>query len=197
MKPRNGLAVTLAITIGICAAGCSNDNDSLVNQYKSGDTKNYISGNGAVSEFSAKERGAPVEFSTRDLHGMELTAADLRGKVAVLNFWYASCAPCRAEARDLEAVSEKTVDDATFVGVNVRDSSGTVEAFIRSFDVPYSNVLDANSGAVQLAFAGKNAPNSTPTTIVLDREGRVSSRVLGQINKSVLTTLVQDAAKAS
>lgn len=197
MKPRTALVAALAIAIGIAAAGCSSDNDSLAKQYKSGDTKNYISGNGAVSEFDAKDRGAPVEFTTTDLQGTPVTAEKLRGKVAVLNFWYSSCAPCRAEAKDLESVRKKTTDEATFVGVNVRDGSGTAEAFVRTFKVPYANVLDADSGAVQLAFAGKNAPNSTPATIVLDRQGRVSSRILGQINASVLTTLVQDAAKSS
>ncbi|WIE61419.1 TlpA disulfide reductase family protein [Curtobacterium sp. MCLR17_032] len=197
MKLRSLLVVAVTLALGLGAASCSSDNDSLANQYKSGDTKNYISGDGAVSEFGAKDRGAPVDFTTKDLQGAEVTAEGLRGKVAVLNFWYASCAPCRAEAKDLESVSQKTTSDATFVGVNVRDSSGTAEAFVRSFNVQYTNVLDADSGAVQIAFAGKNAPNSTPATIVLDKQGRVSSRILGQINANVLETLVNDAAKSS
>lgn len=194
MKPRHGLAIALAVAIGACSAGCTDDHDGLADQYKAGDSKNYISGNGAVSEFAAKDRGAPVEFATEDLHGRAVSAAGLRGKVAVLNFWYASCAPCRAEAKDLGAVSRKTAGDATFVGVDVRDSAGTAEAFVRTFGVPYATVLDADSGTVQLAFTGKNAPNSTPATIVLDRAGRVSARILGQVDESVLTTLVREAA---
>lgn len=196
MKTRTAVASVLALTIGFSAVACSNDNDSLAQQYKSGDTKNYISGDGAVTEFAAKDRGEPVEFTTTDLSGKTLTAEKLRGKVAVLNFWYASCAPCRAEAKDLAKVSSSTADTATFVGVNVRDSATTADAFVRTFNVPYDNVTDYDSGAVQLAFAGRNAPNSTPATIVLDKQGRVSSRILGQINASVLATLVEDAARS-
>ncbi len=175
-------------------AGCT-QSDGLAAQYRAGDTKNYISGDGAVTEFPAKDRGDQITFTTKDLDGKAITAKQFRGKPLVLNFWYASCAPCRAEADDLAAVSQDTADEARFIGVNVRDSAGTADAFVRSYKVPYDNVVDAESGAVQLAFAGRTAPNSTPSTIVLDSNGRVSARILGPINQNVLATLVKDASK--
>jgi thiol-disulfide isomerase/thioredoxin len=123
-----------------------------------------------------------------------VSAEELRGKVVVLNFWYAGCPPCRAEAKYLNQVHDQYADDdVVFVGVNVRDEEGTAAAFERTFGVDYPTVLDARDGTVQLALSGQIAPNAVPATIVLDKQGRVAARVLGAIDgKSILQTLVSD-----
>jgi hypothetical protein len=80
-----------------------------------------------------------------------------------------------------------------FIGVNVRDEAGTAKAFERKFGVDYPTVLDARSGTMQLALSGDIAPNAVPTTIVLDKKGRVAARVLGAVDgPSILKTLVDD-----
>lgn len=80
-----------------------------------------------------------------------------------------------------------------FIGVNVRDQAATSQAFARTFDVGYPSVVDTNDGAVQLALAGTIAPNSVPTTIVLDQQGRIAARILGGLDgPSILDTLVSD-----
>lgn len=77
---------------------------------------------------------------------------------------------------------------------NVKDQPDTADAFSRRFDVTYPTAIDANTGSVQLAFAGKTAPNATPATFVLDPQGRVSARVLGAVDPSILRALVKTAA---
>jgi thiol-disulfide isomerase/thioredoxin len=195
---------TLAATAVIAAlalAGCSSSNDKLSEQYGSGTTQNYISGTGAVTEVAVDKRTDPVDFTTKDTDGDTVSAKALRGKVVVLNFWYAGCPPCRAEAKYLNQVhDEHADDDVAFVGVNVRDEEGTAAAFERTFGVDYPTVLDARDGTVQLALSGQIAPNAVPATIVLDKQGRVAARVLGAVDgKSILDTLVSDelSGKAS
>ncbi|GGL67352.1 TlpA family protein disulfide reductase [Curtobacterium sp. C1] len=188
---------TLAATAVIAAlalAGCSSSNDSLSKQYGSGTTQNYISGDGAVTEVAADKRTDPVEFSAKDSDGDTISSKALRGKVVVLNFWYAGCPPCRAEAKYLNQVHDQYADqDVAFVGVNVRDEAGTAAAFERTFKVDYPNVLDAGTGTMQLALSGQIAPNAVPATIVLDKQGRVAARVLGAVDgPSILQTLVGD-----
>ncbi|KTR14018.1 TlpA family protein disulfide reductase [Curtobacterium citreum] len=188
---------TLAATAVIAAlalAGCSSSNDSLSKQYGSGTTQNYISGDGAVTEVAADKRTDPVEFSAKDSDGDTISSEALRGKVVVLNFWYAGCPPCRAEAKYLNQVHDQYADqDVAFVGVNVRDEAGTAAAFERTFKVDYPNVLDAGTGTMQLALSGQIAPNAVPATIVLDKQGRVAARVLGAVDgPSILQTLVGD-----
>lgn len=183
-----GAAATLALT------ACTS-NGNLVSQYNNGTTKNYISGDGTVVEFKPADRKAPIEFTSTTAQGDSISRKTYEGKVVVLNFWYASCPPCRLEAPDLESLSKKYADDVQFIGVNVRDESDTAIAFERSFKITYPTIIDATDAKVQLALAGQRGPNATPTTIVLDQKGRVAARILGEANKNVLDTLISDTLK--
>lgn len=196
---RCGATVALAIALSVVLAGCSSGNDSLSKQYGNGTTQNYISGDGAVTEVAADKRTDAVDFSATTSDGETISAKALRGKVVVLNFWYASCPPCRAEAKYLSKVQAEYADqDVQFIGVNVRDQAATAAAFERTFKVDYPTVLDADKGTMQLALSGQIAPNAVPATIVLDSKGRVAARVLGAVDgTSILDTLVSDELKAS
>jgi thiol-disulfide isomerase/thioredoxin len=186
--------VRLAIVVGVTAAvltGCSTD--KLAQQYGDGTTKNYVSGDGTVTEIKPADRTKPIEFTSTTDQGKSISRSTYEGKVVVLNFWYASCPPCRLEAPALERLSAKYASKGVqFIGVNVRDEADTARAFARSFKVTYPSVLDTADATVQLALAGQRGPNATPTTIVLDQKGRVAARVLGEVNENVLDTLVGD-----
>jgi len=123
-----------------------------------------------------------------------VTSADYLGEVTVVNFWYASCAPCRAEADDLQKLSAQFDGaGARFHGVNVRDQAPNALAFSKTYSITYPSVLDVDDGAMQLAFSGSIPPNAVPTTLVLDSAGRVAARVLGAIPEaSILKTLITD-----
>ena len=135
-----------------------------------------------------------ISFSGELDTGGTADSDDWLGSVVVVNFWYAACPPCRAEAPDLESLYQQFhPDGVVFIGVDVRDEAATALAFAETFGITYPSILDTRGGEVQLAFAGEVAPNAVPTTIVLDREGRVASRIIGQIpDRSVLETLIED-----
>ena len=198
---RLAVIAATALAAALALSGCSSDSGGLAKQYGNGTTQNYISGDGAVTEVAADKRTDAVDFRSKDLDGDTVSSKALRGKVVVLNFWYAGCPPCRAEAKYLNKVHDQFAGkDVAFVGVNVRDERDTAEAFERTFGVDYPTVLDARSGAMQLALSGQVAPNAVPATIVLDKQGRVAARVLGAIDgPGILNTLVGDelSGKAS
>jgi peroxiredoxin len=189
-------AATAAIVV-LTLAGCSTGNDSLAEQYRAGDGKNYVAGDGTITELAPADRGEPVSFTGTVESGDQVSSDDYAGRVLVVNFWYAGCAPCRAEAPDLEASWTKYQDQGVgFLGVNVRDQAGTALAFAETYGVTYPSVLDVNDGAVQLAFSGEVAPNAVPTTLVLDKEGRVASRILGRIQDAgILDALIETTMK--
>jgi thiol-disulfide isomerase/thioredoxin len=114
--------------------------------------------------------------------------------VLVINFWYAACPPCRVEMPDLQELNEKYEGNgAAFLGVNVRDQAETAQAKAVEAGVTYPSVIDANDGNMLLAFAGTVAPNAVPTTLVIDKQGRVAARILGQLEgTSTLRTLIDD-----
>jgi thiol-disulfide isomerase/thioredoxin len=176
--------------LGLALAGCAEE-DSLAQQANSGDQKGYIAGDGTVSEYPAGERGEPVQFTGTLFDGTELSAEDLRGRPALLNFWYAGCAPCRVEAPDLKELAQQFDGQAAFYGVNLRDERPTADAFERTFEIPYPSFRDKDGG-VLMALSAYVPPQAVPTTLVLDAEGRVAARILGIADRSVLETLLED-----
>jgi thiol-disulfide isomerase/thioredoxin len=203
VKPRNPalarrplLTLRAVIALGLSAslglAGCAAE-DPLAQQAAAGDNKNYIAGDGSVTEYAATDRGEPVELSGTLFDGTEVASTEWAGQVTVLNFWYAGCAPCRKEAPDLVALhSEFGPQGTRFYGVNIRDEKATAEAFERNWKIPYPSFNDKDGG-VLLAMTSYVPPQAVPTTLVLDKEGRVSARILGLADKSTLKALVRDA----
>lgn len=185
-------AAAIAVVAVLGLAGCSGESGGLLDDYDRGGG-GYISGDGTV--FVPEEPGEPVDFAGETDQGTTISSEELRGGVAVVNFWYAACPPCRVEAADLEELHREYADaGVAFVGVNVRDAAATARTFADEFGVTYPSILDAESNDVQLAFAGQVAPNAVPTTLVLDREGRVTARISGLVSDpALLATFIDDA----
>jgi len=186
---RRLIAVVVAFSV-LVTVSCSSGSETLAEQYRNGSDEGYISGDGSTVEIVAADRDAPVSFDATLDTGGDVSSDDFTGSVYVVNFWYSSCPPCRLEAPDLAALSIEYTDVA-FLGVNVSDSAETSRNFADEFAVPYPSVVDANTAGVQLAFAGSVPPNAVPTTLVVDREGRVAARISGLIrDPSILAAMI-------
>ncbi|WP_081746729.1 TlpA disulfide reductase family protein [Arthrobacter sp. H5] len=186
----------IALASVVFLAGCAAP-DSLAQQASAGDNKNYIAGDGSVSEFAASDRGEPIPLEASLMDGSTVSTADLQGQVTVLNFWYAACAPCRAEAPDLEALyQEFSGKGVQFYGVNIRDEAPTATSFERNFGISYPSMLDTD-GRILLALSTQVPPQAVPTTLILDKQGRISARILGIAEKSTLKALIESASNES
>jgi thiol-disulfide isomerase/thioredoxin len=191
MRRRSSITA-LVVASALLLTGCTSD--PLADQFREGSGKNYIAGDGTITEYAFADRGESIEFAGETVEGERFDSADAAGKVQVVNFWYAGCAPCRVEAPILQEVYEG-VDpgEVSFVGVNVRDQAGTAAPFEKDYGITYPSILDVESGEAQLAFAGPVPPAAVPTTIVLDKNGKVAARVLGQLkDASILETIIDD-----
>ncbi len=187
------IAVMMVASFVLVLAGCSSQ-DPLAEQFREGGNKNYIAGDGTVTEYSEENRPLAQPWGGITESGDRIDSVQLDGVVTVMNWWYAACAPCRDEAPDLVELSEEFADEGVqFIGVNVRDTASTALAFARNFGVTYPSIMDAQSGAVSLAFTGVVTPQAVPTTLVIDADGRVSSKILGRIDKSILSELIETA----
>ena len=138
--------------------------------------------------------GSAIEFEGETETGDTVSNADYAGEVLVVNFWYAACPPCRLEAPDLEALAEQfDGEGASFLGVNVRDQAENARNFAEKWGISYPSVIDANDGNMLYAFAGTVAPNAVPTTLVIDKQGRVAARILGRVTEpSTLEAIISD-----
>jgi len=183
-------AALLALTLpcALALAGCSNDVGSSGNQ-------GYVAGKGVITSVRAADRRKPGEVAGRTLDGKQVSLADFRGKVVVVNVWGSWCGPCRAEAPMLAQASRDLAGKGVvFLGIDSRDpSKDAAKAFVRRFDVPYPSLYD-QQGSTLLAFRGTLTPNSVPSTVVVDPQGRVSGSVLGSLTRTTLDDLVDDAS---
>jgi thiol-disulfide isomerase/thioredoxin len=190
---RRRLALVLAplLCSGVLAA-CSQ------NQVGDSGDKGFISGKGVITLLPVSERQRPGEVSGETIDGDPISLDDYQGKTVVVNVWGSWCAPCRAEAPDLVAASKQLADDdVEFLGINSRDlDQAAARAFQRKFEVPYPSIYD-QQGRTLLAFRGTLNPNSIPSTVIIDAQGRVAASVLGEVSRSTLVGLVEDVQKGT
>ncbi|GAA4195495.1 TlpA disulfide reductase family protein [Microbacterium oryzae] len=172
--------------------GCA-PQDGVAAEYDVGN-QTYESGDFRVESIAAEERGDPVVFDGVTEYGDAVSDVEFADRVYVVNFWYAACGPCIAEAPMLEEVWQKyQAEDVGFLGINIYDQPATARAFAADNGITYPSVIDADGGQVKLAFAAATPIQATPTTLVMDRQGRVAARIIGQLQSaSILSTLVSD-----
>ncbi|WP_439592732.1 TlpA family protein disulfide reductase [Microbacterium sp.] len=186
-------AASIVVALGLVGALAACTNDPLAEQYRAGDNKGYIAADGfRFVEIPEADRTDPIEFEGVLDSGGTTTSADYLGEVTVVNFWYAACAPCRVEAPILEEVnSELAGDGVQFLGVNLYDGAEASRAFAETYGVTYPSALATEDGSIKLAFAGQTPLSAVPVTLVLDRDGRVAARLIGQISEaSILSSIV-------
>ncbi|MBO0608802.1 TlpA family protein disulfide reductase [Myceligenerans salitolerans] len=179
------VAATCAGTLAACTAADSGAGDVA--------GQGYVSGDGSVQSWDAGDRRGPVRISGTDFTGETLATSDWAGDVVVLNTWYAGCPPCRAEAPDLTDLANEYADDGVrFLGINTEDDAATAQAFERTFDTPYPSLEDRD-GRVVADLSGVVPLQAVPTTVVLDGEGMVAARVIGEVERPTLEALIDEA----
>jgi len=196
-----GHRLTAGIVVGALCLGlsaCSPDAGSVAAQARSGNgtdgtaVKGFVSGDGSIERVAVDRRSGPLTLSGTTLGGAGWTVADAGGKVLVLNVWGQWCGPCVAEMPHLQQVwsaLSAAGKPVQFMGINYRDGVETARAFLRAGKITYPSLRDDGGGAL-LALRGK--ANTTPTTLVLDRRGRLAARVSGPVTAATLGGLVND-----
>ena len=138
-----------------------------------------------------RKAAAPVAGELVDGSG-RFDVSDRRGDVIVINFWASWCGPCVAEAADLEQTYQATKSaKVTFLGVNTRDGRDDAASFIRNHRSTYPNVFDP-AGKLAMGFAV--APTSIPSTLVIDRNGRLAAVAFGAVVRASLEPVVSQIA---
>lgn len=190
MSRSGGVAVCAVLLAVLALSGCSDGRVEPV----AGAGSEYVAGGGVVTVVDEDQRVPAPAFSGPLLDGGDYDLADSVGSVVVLNVWGSWCAPCRAEAPDLQAVHEDTAGDGVeFVGVNTRDSETSARAFEQEYQITYPSVFDPD-GAALLAFRDTLPASAIPSTLVVDRSGRMAARVIGPVDADALSDLVRSIA---
>ena len=125
--------------------------------------------------------------------GGRLSLAGYRGHVVVLNFWGSWCTPCREEAPSLAQLARQYGGSGVrFLGIDIRDSPASAEAFMSDFRISYPSLNDPSDN-LALDFRDTVPPAGIPTTLVISRSGRIAARVIGSVTYDGLKSLIQRA----
>jgi thiol-disulfide isomerase/thioredoxin len=189
-------AATAAVALAI--AGCSGGAIGQSTPFSSG--QSFVSGTG---DTLYKPGAGPVapDISGTTLAGAHLSLSAYRGSVIVLNFWGSWCGPCRAEAPDLAAVARQFRSRGVrFLGIDIRDDTTNAEAFMQTYQISYPSLNDPDS-SLALAFRETVPPTAIPTTLVIDKTGRIAARVLGSVSydslKAILVKVLAEHGSAT
>lgn len=185
-----GAAAVLAV------AGCDSGAIGANTPQSSG--QNFVGSGYASTVFAASQRPQAPDVSGTSLTGQPLRLASYRGHVVVLNFWGSWCTPCRSEAPALGTLARQMYSKGVrFVGVDIRDQPDSALSFMQTFRVGYPSFNDPND-EIALNFRGTVTPAAIPTTLIINRGGQVTARIVGGVTYAVLRSLILAVAdKAS
>lgn len=146
--------------------------------------------------YPSGKRPAAPELEGTTLDGKAFELSRLTGKVVVINIWGSWCGPCRAETPDLVRLSHEFAGKGVrFVGINTRDDPSSARGFERNFKVPYPSV-DDQGGRLLLNFRHIIPSAVVPSSVVIDRDGKVAARVIGRVTYTTLKGLLEDELAA-
>jgi len=188
--PRKGLTLLLAVLALVALAGCSTGHSAV--DVNNGGEFRFVAGTPAGKAIPPNDRATAPSFSGTLLDGAHFSSSSLHGKVAVINFWGSWCAPCRVETPEFQQVYQEDAGRGVeFLGINVKDDEQLAKAYLASNHITYPSLYDPR-GEVALAFRDYPA-TAIPSTIVLDRQGRVAAVYTAQVEqkdlRAVLDTL--------
>ena len=192
-------AVLAAAAIALPLAGCSQDADNAQNAVATGGNFEFITPGGEkVINYEESERKPLRTFSGEDVRDTDKTISleDYEGEIVVLNSWGQWCAPCRAEADDLQEVHSELQKRkiGTVLGINVRDYNPQVSNdFLEDNGLKYPSIYDP---PFKTAAALGGVPTSVvPTTIVLDKQHRPATVFLRSITAKDVMDVVDKLEK--
>ena len=128
-----------------------------------------------------KDRTKVADLAFPQLNGASWRLSDHRGQVVLINYWASWCAPCRQETPGLIALArDYRYKGLSMVGIAI-DEGGkpAVESFLREFHLPYPVLMP------DLALPSAPAIDALPTTVLVDRNGRVAKSYVGAVRESI------------
>ncbi|MBC9718664.1 TlpA family protein disulfide reductase [Streptomyces sp. TRM66268-LWL] len=157
-----------------------------------GGNTNFVTGKSGIAISEKSERVAAPDIEGETLDGKKLKLSDYKGKVVVVNTWGSWCSPCRAEAKYLQRVSEATKSKGVqFLGINTRDAQkSSAIAFEEDQGITYPSLFDPAGKQILKFPKGSLSPQAIPTTIVIDRDGKIAARYLTALSDKRLYEMI-------
>ena len=140
-----------------------------------------------VTVIPAEERQQSIIIAGQTADGTELSTAQHAGDIVVVNAWASWCPPCIEELPLLASAADAYADEGvTFLGLNSMDDPIAAASLLGSS--AYRSI-DDRDGAILATIPGV-PPRSLPSTVILDRQGRIAVRVIGPVKPGQLESAI-------
>ncbi|GLX23242.1 TlpA family protein disulfide reductase [Streptomyces lavendulae] len=146
----------------------------------------------AAAVAAPRARPSAPALTGKDLDGRPVSLSSLRGEVVVLSVWGSRCAPCGADADDLALLSGQLRGERVrFLGINTRDRDrDAARSFVRAHGLGFPSLHDPTGALLRRFPPLVLNPQTIPSTLVLDRRGRVAVAIGGAVSAEELRPLV-------
>jgi thiol-disulfide isomerase/thioredoxin len=135
---------------------------------------------GEPEDAEASGKPAKLDFTLKDMHGVDVHLASFKGKVILLNFWATWCGPCRAEIPSLVELQEQYKDDLVVLGLSVDDTAEKLLPYAAEFKMNYPVLVGNGREDVQEAFGPLFG---IPVSVIIDRDGVIAKKHSGIATK--------------
>lgn len=176
---RSSLVLLSSVILAALLAGCSSGGTSI-------DENSYVAGDGVVTVIKSQDRKLAPTIDDKGINGEIVSTS--AGNVTLINVWASWCSPCRAEAPILEELSKK-YPKVNFIGLLTRDSVESARAFTKRFEITYPTIANDQ---ILLDFRKSLPVAAIPTTFLVDKNGKVATRISGEITYSAISKLIED-----
>jgi thiol-disulfide isomerase/thioredoxin len=189
-RARRGMLAAAAAAACVGLAACAGG--AIAQSTPASNGQGFVSGAAGTTVFGGNAPAAP-RVTGKTLAGAPLSLSQFHGHILIMNFWGSWCTPCRAEAPVLASLAHHfSPTGVRFLGVDIRDTPASAEAFQRDFHITYPSLNDPGD-EIALAFRSTVPPSGIPTTLVISGNGRISARVIGEVSYGGLRRLISKA----
>jgi thiol-disulfide isomerase/thioredoxin len=124
----------------------------------------------------AAGKAAPLNFTLKDMNGVDVKLASFKGKVILLNFWATWCGPCRAEIPSLVELQNEYANDLVVLGFSVDDPVDKLKPYVEEFKINYPILLGLGREDVQDAFGPLWG---IPVSVIIAPDGTIQKKHSG------------------
>lgn len=125
---------------------------------------------------------AKLEFGFPDLNGQMQAVSQWHGKILLINFWATWCPPCLKEIPEfIQWQQEFQANDVQFVGIALDDRQAVAD-YLQQVAINYPVLIAGDAGG-ELAHELGNIINTVPFTVIVNQQGQIVHRQLGELNR--------------
>ena len=134
------------------------------------------SGFDETDDAQAAGKVAPLDYTVKDMNGVDVKLASFKGKVILLNFWATWCHPCKDEIPDLVTLQEQYKDDVVVLGFSIDDKPEELKEYAAKYQMNYPVLVGAGHENIQEAYGPLWG---VPVTIIIGRDGKIAKKQSG------------------